>query len=239
MSILSRSEYRERWSAMRTTIHFACVFSIVFAMHVNANCTEVQTYPGVAISPEWAFPANGSDAFAIDLSFTTVSRNSVAGCGVSFGKSEYKSLYGVQVALLNAYVQNDMYGLQFGATMFAERGAGLQVGLLTWCDDGDYLAQIGLVNGLNVNGFMNDAGASCYATSSSAIQMGLINLTDHAGMQIGVLNLGGARCQIGIFNFGNSGQIGVFNFGRGLKIGALNYNGDWLTPVFGWYGSGK
>ena len=100
---------------MRTTIHFACVFGIVFAMHTNANCAEVQTYPGVAISPEWAFPANGSDAFAIDLSFTTVSRNSVAGCGVSFGKSEYKSLYGVQVALLNAYVQNDMYGLQFGA----------------------------------------------------------------------------------------------------------------------------
>ena len=224
---------------MRRTIHFACVFSIVFAMHTNANCTEVQTYPGVAISPEWAFPANGSDAFAIDLSFTTVSRNSVAGCGVSFGKSEYKSLYGVQVALLNAYVQNDMYGLQFGATMFAERSAGFQVGLLTWCDDGDYLAQIGLVNGLNVNGFMNDAGASCYTTSSSAIQTGLINLTNHAGMQIGVLNLGGARCQIGIFNFGNSGQIGVFNFGRGLKIGALNYNGDWLTPVFGWYGSGK
>lgn len=208
-------------------------------MHMNANCTEVQTYPGVAFSPEWAFPANGSDAFAIDLSFTTVSRNRVAGCGVSFGMSEYKSVYGVQFALLNAYVQNDMYGLQFGTTMFAERGAGLQVGLLTWCDDGDYLAQIGLVNGLNVNGFMNDAGASCYTTSSSAIQMGLINLTDHAGMQIGVLNLGGARCQIGIFNFGNSGQIGVFNFGRGLKIGALNYNGDWLTPVFGWYGSGK
>lgn len=219
---------------MRATKHLTCVFSIAFAIHMSANCAEVLTYPGVAISPDWAFPANGSDAFAIDLSFTTVSRNSVAGCGVSFGKSEYKSLYGVQVALLNAYVQNDMYGLQFGATMFAERGAGFQVGLLTWCDDGDYLAQIGLVNGLSVNGFVNDAGASCHTTSSSAIQTGLINLTDHAGMQIGVLNLGGASCQIGIFNFGNSGQIGVFNFGKSLKIGVLNYNGDWLTPVLGW-----
>lgn len=193
-------------------------------MHTNASCTEMQTCPGVAISPEWAFPANGSDAFAIDLSFTTVSRDRVAGCGVSFGMSEYKSLYGVQLALLNAYVQNDMYGLQFGPTMFAERGVGLQVGLLTWCDNGDYLAQIGLVNGLSVNGFMNDAGASCYTTSSFAIQTGLINLTDHAGMQIGVLNLGGARCQVGIFNFGHGGQIGVFNFGDGLKIGVLNYN---------------
>ena len=52
---------------MRTTIHFACVFGIVFAMHTNANCAEVQTYPGVAISPEWAFPANGSDAFFLDF----------------------------------------------------------------------------------------------------------------------------------------------------------------------------
>ena len=163
-----------------------------------------------------------------------MSRNRVAGCGVSFGKSEYKSLYGVQFALLNAYVQNDMYGLQFGATMFAERGAGLQVGLLTWCDDGDYLAQIGLVNGLNVKGFVNDAGASCCTTSSFAIQTGLINLTDHAGMQIGILNLGGAWYKGGIFNFGNSGQIGVCNFGEGLKLGIINYNGNWLTPILGW-----
>ena len=64
---------------MRTAIHFACVFGIVFAMHTNASSTEMQTCPGVAISPEWAFPANGSDAFAIDLSFTTVSRKGYAG----------------------------------------------------------------------------------------------------------------------------------------------------------------
>lgn len=33
---------------MRTTIHFACVFGIVFAMHKNASCSEEQTCPIVA-----------------------------------------------------------------------------------------------------------------------------------------------------------------------------------------------
>ena len=191
--------------------------------------------PAFSISPDWSFPANGSDAFALDLSCTTIARNRVVGCGLAFGMSEYKLLYGGQFALLNAYVRDHMYGAQFGATMFAEYGAGAQVGLLTCCDQGDHLAQIGMMNFCNFKtGFMNDNGAPTYTASASVLQVGLANLSDDGGIQVGALNLGAASWQIGIFNFGRGRQIGVFNFSNELKIGVLNYNGHGLTPIIGW-----
>ena len=191
--------------------------------------------PAFSISPTWSFPENGSDAFVLDLSCTSVSRDCVLGCGLSFGMSEYKSLYGGQVAVLNAYVQDCMYGVQLGATMFAEDGTGAQVGLFTWCDQADYLAQVGLMNFCNFSvGFMNDNGARIYTTSAPTFQVGLINLSDNGGIQIGILNLGGVSWQIGVLNFGKKRQIGLFNVGTGLKIGVLNYNRPWLTPIIGW-----
>jgi len=191
--------------------------------------------PAFSISPNWSFPENGSDAFVLDLSCTSVSRDCVLGCGLSFGMSEYKSLYGGQVAVLNAYVQDCMYGVQLGATMFAEDGMGAQVGLFTWCDQADYLAQVGLMNFCNFSvGFMNDNGARIYTTSAPTFQVGLINLSDNGGIQIGILNLGGVSWQIGVLNFGKKRQIGLFNAGPGLKIGVLNYTRPWLTPIIGW-----
>ena len=191
--------------------------------------------PAFSISPTWSYPENGSDAFALDLACTSVSRDRVLGCGLSFGMSEYKSLYGGQIAVLNAYVQDHMYGVQLGATMFAEDGAGAQVGLFTWCDQADYLAQVGLVNLCNFTlGFMNDNGARNYIMSAPTFQVGLINLSDNGGIQIGILNLGDVSWQIGVFNFGKKRQIGLFNVGKGLKIGVLNYNRPMLTPIIGW-----
>lgn len=212
---------------MRTII-YACIFGLVLTVHLNANCAELLTWPGISVSPGLAFPANGDDVFALDFSCTRVSRRRVIGCGVSLGMTEYKSVYGVQIALLNAYAADgDMYALQFGATTFSEYATGLQVGLLTLCDHGDCLAQIGLLNGL-VSGFMGN-----YSTSAYCIQAGLVNFGSQEGIQIGVLNLGDAGLQVGVFNVGDISQIGLFNFGKGLKIGVLNYNGDWLTPVIG------
>ena len=205
------------------------------ALSSTNGTKSIHPVPAFSISPTWSFPENGSDAFALDLACTSVSRDRVLGCGLSFGMSEYKSLYGGQIAVLNAYVQDHMYGVQLGATMFAEDGAGAQVGLFTWCDQADYLAQVGLVNLCNFTlGFMNDNGARNYIMSAPTFQVGLINLSDNGGIQIGILNLGDVSWQIGVFNFGKKRQIGLFNVGKGLKIGVLNYNRPMLTPIIGW-----
>ena len=203
-----------------------CFISILTKM--SAFAIETWPCPGVCLTADYVFPQLEKSVILFDLGLPQTERPSTYGLSFAFWRSHYsKMMAGVQVAPLYGKAA-DAYGTQVGMCNSAERGVGVQAGLINIYDDVSFRLQVGLWNSQRLSLNWN-YGAPTHS-GGHGVQIGFVNMSSEGGhLQFGVFNVGDdtSVLQIGVFNFVNAKS-------NCFQIGIVNDRETTGSPFIGW-----
>ena len=206
---------------------FPLVVMAAFAVKVTCGA-QIWPCPGICFTGDVNFPRLEKGVVLLDMGIPQTERPSTYGLSFALWRSHYsKMMAGVQVAPLYGKAA-DAYGTQVGMCNSAERGVGVQAGLINIYDDVSFRLQVGLWNSQRLSLNWNYGAPTHFG--GHGVQIWFVNMSSEGGhLQFGVFNVGDdtSVLQIGVFNFVNAKS-------NCFQIGIVNDRETTGSPFIGW-----